>query len=105
MINAGINGTSSSRPPDRLCDLPVPTIKAVIHNERKQLSWKYILGGLLLGFLFNCVLPLKLYLVPSVACTLLSGAFVWFIVFWSFRTPAKLAASLWIVNTFSDKFF
>ena len=37
-------------------------IKAVIHNERKQLSWKYILGGLLLGFLFNCVLPLKLYL-------------------------------------------
>ena len=24
-------------------------IKAVIHNERKQLSWKYILGGLLLG--------------------------------------------------------
>lgn len=39
-------------------------IKAVIHNERKQLSWKYILGGLLLGFLFNCVLPLKLYLVP-----------------------------------------
>lgn len=56
-------------------------IKAVIHNERKQLSWKYILGGLLLGFLFNCVLPLKLYLVPSVACTLLSGAFVWFIVF------------------------
>ena len=43
-------------------------IKAVIHNERKQLSWKYILGGLLLGFLFNCVLPLKLYLVPSVAC-------------------------------------
>jgi putative ABC transport system permease protein len=36
----------------------------------------------------------KLYLVPSVACTLLSGAFVWFIVFWSFRTPAKLAASL-----------
>ena len=69
-------------------------IKAVIHNERKQLSWKYILGGLLLGFLFNCVLPLKLYLVPSVACTLLSGAFVWFIVFWSFRTPAKLAASL-----------
>ena len=30
-------------------------IKAVIHNERKQLSWKYILGGLLLGFLCNGV--------------------------------------------------
>lgn len=69
-------------------------IKAVIHNERKQLSRKYILGGLLLGFLFNCALPLRLYLLPSVACTLFSGAFVWFIVFWSFRTPANMAASL-----------
>ena len=69
-------------------------IKAVIHNERKQLSWKYILSGLLFGFLCNCVLPLRLYLVPSVACALFSGAFVWFIVFWSFRTPAKQAASL-----------
>ena len=69
-------------------------IKAVIHNERKQLSWKYILGGLLFGFLCNCVLPLRVYLVPSVACALFSGAFVWFIVFWSFRTPAKQAASL-----------
>ncbi len=69
-------------------------IKLVIHNERKQLSWKYILGGLFFGFLCNCVLPLRLYLVPSVACALFSGAFIWFIVFWSFRTPAKQAASL-----------
>ncbi|WP_122642115.1 ABC transporter permease [Luxibacter massiliensis] len=69
-------------------------IKLVIHNERKQLSWKYILGGLFFGFLCNCVLPLGLYLVPSVACALFSGAFIWFIVFWSFRTPAKQAASL-----------
>ena len=68
-------------------------IKSIIHNERKQLSWKYIFGGLFLGFLCNCALPLKLYLVPSVACVVLSGGFVWFIVFWSFRTPAKLAAS------------
>lgn len=69
-------------------------IKLVIHNERKQLSWKYILGGLFFGFLCNCALPLRLYLVPSVACALFSGAFIWFIVFWSFRTPAKQAASL-----------
>ena len=27
--------------------------------------------SLLLGFLFNCVLPLKLYLVPSVALSLI----------------------------------
>ncbi|MCI6705394.1 FtsX-like permease family protein [Eisenbergiella porci] len=51
------------------------------------------MGGLLLGFLLNCALPLKLYLVPSIACAIFSGAFVWFIVFWSFRTPAKIAAS------------
>lgn len=69
-------------------------MKLVIHNERKQLSWKYILGGLFFGFLCNCALPLRLYLVPSVACALFSGAFIWFIVFWSFRTPAKQAASL-----------
>lgn len=68
-------------------------IKSVIHNERKQLSRKFIWGGLLLGFLLNCVLPLKLYLVPSIACAIFSGAFVWFIVFWSFQTPAKIAAS------------
>ena len=76
-------------------------IKAVIHNERKQLSWKYILGGLLLGFLFNCVLPLKLYLVPSVACTLLSGAFVWFIVFWSFRIMVAIGMLMLLVGLFS----
>lgn len=69
-------------------------IKAVIHNERKRLSWKYILGGLLLGLLFNFILPLKFYCLPSIVCAVFSGAFVWFIVFGSFRTPAKLAASL-----------
>lgn len=68
-------------------------IKAIIHNERKQLSRKFIWGGLLLGFLLNCVLPLKLYLMPGIACAIFSGAFVWFIVFWSFRTPVKIAAS------------
>ena len=80
-------------------------IKAIIHNERKQLSRKFIWGGLLLGFLLNCVLPLKLYLVPSIACSIFSGAFVWFIVFWSFQTPAKIAASfspmaaLWVEDS------
>lgn len=67
-------------------------IKAVIHNERKKLSWKYILCGLILGFLCNLVLPLKFYLAQSILCMVLSGVFVWFIVFWSFQTPAKLAA-------------
>lgn len=69
-------------------------IKAVIHAERKRLSWKYILGGLILGLICNFVLPLKLYLAPSIACAVFSGFFVWFIVFWSFQTPAKLAASV-----------
>jgi len=69
-------------------------IKAVIHGERKRLSRKYIAGGLLMGLLCNFALPLKLYLIPSLVCAVFSGAFVWFIVFCSFRTPAKLAASL-----------
>lgn len=69
-------------------------IRAVLHKERKMLCRKYILGGLALGFFCNGMLPLRFYWMPSLACTLLSGSFVWFIIFLSFHTPVRLAASL-----------
>lgn len=69
-------------------------IKTVLHHERKNLSRKYIVCGLLLGLICNFILPLKFYFAPSIICAVFSGAFIWFIVFLSFRTPAKLAASL-----------
>ncbi len=69
-------------------------IRAMIHRERKQLSWNYIPIGLFAGLLCNMLLPLQLYWIPSIICTLLAGAFVWFLVFLSFRVPAEMAASL-----------
>lgn len=67
-------------------------IIAIVNRERKKLSWKFILSGILLGFLCNIILPLDFYLLPSIFCTVFSGSFIWFTVFFSFRTPAKQAA-------------
>ena len=69
-------------------------IVSVMNGERKRLTRKFMFFGLLAGLFGNAVLPIKFYGLPSIACALLSGAFIWFVVFCSFRTPVKMAASV-----------
>lgn len=69
-------------------------IIAVVNGERRRLAWKFTVGGVLFGLLCNVALPLRFYWLPGILCAVFSGAFVWFIVFCSFRTPARQAASV-----------
>lgn len=69
-------------------------IVSVMNQERKKLARKFVLLGSFLGLLCNFILPLHFYSLPSIACALCSGIFIWFIVYCSFRTPVKLAASV-----------
>lgn len=69
-------------------------IVSVMNGERKRLTQKFVILGLFLGFLGNIVLPIQFYLLPSIVCAFFSGAFIWFVVFFSFRTPVKMAASV-----------
>ena len=69
-------------------------IVSVMDGERKRLTQKFVIFGLFLGFFVNIVLPIKFYPLPSIACAFFSGAFIWFVVFFSFRTPVKMAASV-----------
>ena len=69
-------------------------IVSVMNGERKRLTQKYVIFGLFLGFFVNVVLPIKFYPLASIVCAFFSGAFIWFVVFFSFRTPVKMAASV-----------
>ena len=69
-------------------------IVSVMNSERKRLTRKFVICGLLIGFFCNIVLPLQFYVLPSIACALFSGIFIWFVVYCSFRTPVKIAASV-----------
>lgn len=69
-------------------------IVSVVNGERKKMTYKFVISGLLSGLLCNVVLPLDFYGMPSILCALFSGIFIWFVVFCSFRTPVKMAASV-----------
>lgn len=69
-------------------------IVSVMNGERKLLTCKFMILGLFIGFFCNIVLPMKFYMLPSIACALFSGVFIWFVVYCSFRTPVKIAASV-----------
>ena len=69
-------------------------IVSVMNSERKRLTRKFVIWGLFTGFFCNIVLPMKFYMLPSIACSLFSGIFIWFVVYCSFRTPVKTAASV-----------
>lgn len=60
----------------------------------KKLAGKFVLLGSFLDLLCNFILPLHFYSLPSIACALCSGVFIWFVVYCSFSTPVKLAASV-----------
>lgn len=69
-------------------------IASVVSNERKMLTRKFLAFGLFVGFGGNIVLPIEFYILPSIACVFFSGAFIWLLVFFAFRTPVKMAISV-----------
>lgn len=69
-------------------------IKNVVKKERQKLVLPYMTAGILGGFLLNILLPLDLYVLPSIFCMLAASAFIWLIAWFSFRSPAQIAASV-----------
>lgn len=77
-------------------------IVSVMNEERKILTRKFMIFGVFTGFFGNIVLPIKFYLLPSVACVFFSGAFIWFVVFLSLCTPVKIASSVSPMNALNQ---
>lgn len=68
-------------------------IKSMVKKERDKIAKPCIVLGTIPGFLVNIMLPLHFYLIPSIACIVISGIFVWMITALAFQSPAKMAAS------------
>lgn len=69
-------------------------IKNVVKRERQKLVRSYMSAGIIAGFLLNILLPLDFYVLPCIFCMLVAGGFIWLIVWFAFRSPAKIAASV-----------
>lgn len=69
-------------------------IRNVVKRERQILVLPYMIAGIIAGFLLNILLPLDFYVLPSIFCMLATSVFVWLIVWFAFRSPAKIAASV-----------
>ncbi|MEE0434093.1 MAG: FtsX-like permease family protein [Peptococcaceae bacterium] len=69
-------------------------IRRIVAAERRRMTRSWLVAGVLLGFMVNLFLPVKVYYVQSAGCAVAAALFIWLVVYLSFRTPAKQAASL-----------
>lgn len=69
-------------------------IRRIVAAERRRMTRSWLVAGVVLGFVVNLFLPVTVYYVQSMFCALCAALFIWFVVYLSFRTPAKQAASL-----------
>lgn len=69
-------------------------IRRIVAAERRRMSRRWLGAGVLAGVLTNLVLSLPFFWGQSLFWAVLAAGFIWLVVAWSFRTPAKRAASV-----------
>lgn len=67
-------------------------IRCIVSAERRRMTRSWLATGVLAGFFGNVLLPLEFFWVQSASMAVAAAAFTWFVVYLSFRAPAKQAA-------------
>lgn len=67
-------------------------IRCIVSAERRRMTRSWLATGVLAGFFGNVLLPLEFFWVQSARMAVAAAAFTWFVVYLSFRAPAKQAA-------------
>lgn len=67
-------------------------IRCIVAAERRRMTRSWLAAGVLAGFFGNVLLPLEFFWVQSASMAVAAAAFTWFVVYLSFRAPAKQAA-------------
>lgn len=67
-------------------------IRCIVSAERRRMTRSWLAAGVLAGFFGNVLLPLEFFWVQSASMAVAAAAFTWFVVYLSFRAPAKQAA-------------
>ena len=67
-------------------------IRCIVSAERRRMTRSWLATGVLAGFFGNVLLPLEFFWVQSALLAVAAAAFTWFVVYLSFRAPAKQAA-------------
>lgn len=67
-------------------------IRCIVSAERRRMTRSWLATGVLAGFFGNVLLPLEFFWVQSASMAVAAAAFTWFVIYLSFRAPAKQAA-------------
>lgn len=67
-------------------------IRCIVSAERRRMTRSWLATGVLAGFFGNVLLPVEFFWVQSASMAVAAAAFTWFVVYLSFRAPAKQAA-------------
>lgn len=67
-------------------------IRCIVSAERRRMTRSWLATGVLAGFFGNVLLPVEFFWGQSASMAVAAAAFTWFVVYLSFRAPAKQAA-------------
>lgn len=67
-------------------------IRCIVSAERRRMTRSWLATGVLAGFFGNVLLPLEFFWVQSASMAVAAAIFIWFVIYLSFRAPAKQAA-------------
>ena len=67
-------------------------IRCIVSAERRRMTRSWLAAGVLAGFFGNVLLPVEFFWGQSALLAVAAAAFTWFVVYLSFRAPAKQAA-------------
>lgn len=67
-------------------------IRCIVAAERRRMTRSWLAAGVLAGFFGNVLLPVEFFWGQSALLAVAAAAFTWFVVYLSFRAPAKQAA-------------
>lgn len=69
-------------------------IRCIVAAERRRMTRSWLVAGVLAGFFGNVLLPVEFFWGQSALLAVAAAIFIWFVVYLSFRAPAKQAARM-----------
>lgn len=67
-------------------------IRCIVSAERRRMTRSWLATGVLAGFFGNVLLPVEFFWGQSALLAVAAAIFIWFVIYLSFRAPAKQAA-------------
>lgn len=67
-------------------------IRCIVSAERRRMTRSWLATGVLAGFFGNVLLPVEFFWGQSASMAVAAAIFIWFVIYLSFRAPAKQAA-------------